>query len=93
MPPPRGVEGKRASYAKCDEAKVLERAGIQMRWQLYVPAGIFQRLITQPSRLLLFEIGLMFVLTFPVAWVASRYLAVSRRKRSVLVRGGQRMPR
>lgn len=61
-------------YAIHDETGVLGRARDNMRWQLFVPLGIFQRLITQPSRLLLFLSALFFVVYSPLAWFAYRSL-------------------
>lgn len=65
-------------YAIHDETGVLGGARDNMRWQLYVPLGVIQRLFTQPSRLLLFLTGLFFVVYLPCIWFAYRSLMLKR---------------
>jgi hypothetical protein len=55
-------------YSMHDQSGLLADASNEMRWQLFVPFGVLQRLVTQPSRLLLFLLGIFFVVYFPVAW-------------------------
>jgi len=57
-------------YSIHDDTGALTHARDVMRWQLLVPVGIFQRLIVQPSRLLLFLTGLFFVVYLPGVWFA-----------------------
>jgi hypothetical protein len=59
-------------YSMHDPTGKLKRAGEKMRWQLMVPLGIFERLVTQPSRLLLLLVGLFFIILFPVTWLFSK---------------------
>jgi hypothetical protein len=67
-------------YAIHDDTGELARARDTMRQQLLVPAGIFQRLFIQPSRLLLFLIALFFLVYFP----ALRYVFQTlERKRAI----------
>lgn len=55
-------------YAMHDPTGALADAGKKMRLQLLLPVGVFQRLFTEPSRLLLFLIGLLFLVYFPLIW-------------------------
>ena len=60
-------------YAAHDATGALDRAKRAMTWQLHVPLGIFQRLLAQPSRMLVFLTGLFFAVYFPAIWLAIRY--------------------
>lgn len=66
-------------YALHDPTGALADAANTMRWQLYLPFGVFQRLVTQPSRLLLFLVGLLFAVCFPFI------LLICRRRASLRV--------
>lgn len=65
-------------YAIHDDTGALGRARDNMRWQLFVPLGIFQRLISQPSKLLIFLIALFFLVYLPGVWFACRGLVSNR---------------
>lgn len=57
-------------YEAHDGSGALRTARKRMQWQQFVPLGVFQRLFTQPSRLLVFLTGTFFafyVLLFFVA--------------------------
>lgn len=60
-------------YSMHDETGALGRARDDMQWQLFLPLGIFQRILTQPSRMLLFLITTFFVAYFPAIWFAHQY--------------------
>jgi len=48
-------------YEVHDDSGALTAARKKMQWQLIVPLGVFQRLLTQPSRLLVFLTSTCFV--------------------------------
>ena len=51
-------------YAAHDDSLALQGAATEMRLKLYVPIGILERLLTQPSRLLVF-----LLVSFLVVWL------------------------
>lgn len=59
-------------YSMHDESGALQRAAEQMQLQLYIPLGVFQRLLTQPTRLLFFLTASFSIVYFPAVWVVIR---------------------
>lgn len=59
-------------YEMHDESGALRAARKSMQWQQIVPLGVFQRLFTQPSRLLIFLTGMFFALYMLLYFVARR---------------------
>ena len=57
-------------YEMHDESGALRAAREKMQWQQVVPLGIFQRLFTQPSRLLICLTGACFALYMLLFFVA-----------------------
>ncbi|MFK8016098.1 MAG: D-glucuronyl C5-epimerase family protein [Gammaproteobacteria bacterium] len=64
-------------YSSHDQSGTLGSAGDAMSRQLWIPAGILQRLATQPSRLILFLVGCFSLMIFSM-WTGIR-LWVTRR--------------
>ena len=48
-------------YEMHDDSGALRAARKRMQWQQFVPLGVFQRLFTQPSRLLVFLTSVVFM--------------------------------
>ena len=57
-------------YELHDDSGALRAARKRMQWQQVVPLGVFQRLFTQPSRLLIFLTGAFFALYMLLFFVA-----------------------
>jgi hypothetical protein len=70
-------------YEMHDESGALRAARKTMKWQLMVPLGVFQRLLTQPSRLLIFLTGMTFALYVLLFAIARRLC-----RRQVAIAGG-----
>jgi hypothetical protein len=64
-------------YEMHDGSGALRAARKRMQWQQAVPLGVFQRLFTQPSRLLVFLTGACFTL-YILAYVVARRLRRGR---------------
>jgi len=64
-------------YEMHDDSGTLKAARQRMQWQQVVPLGVFQRLFTQPSRLLVFLSGACF-LFYMLLYFAVRHLSRGR---------------
>jgi hypothetical protein len=73
-------------YSQHDESGLLAVVRHKMAWQLYVPLGIFQRLLTQPTRMLLFLGGVLFALYLPATWILGRCFMRKRNTRDCFAR-------
>ena len=67
-----------ARYERHDPSGALRSARTTMQWQAAIPIGIFQRMFTQPSRMLLFLTCALALCYFSIAMIG--YWIVARRR-------------